>query len=321
MKTTIKEYRENPALGSSDLRQVLKNAKKFNLIKTGQLDPTTFNMKMGQLFHCALLEPEKLEDLLYIGVPLEKALMEIVDKVNTFDHVHVLDVESKRVGEWQKKKKEIEDKPNERLVTKEEWESIQLQIKNKDKIIVSQDKLDDVHKWVAKTKTLPHMADLLERGEKEETFFGEISGVPVKTRIDLLFRRGENKIAVFEFKTIDDECTPDACATASGREFYFMQESLQRWILMQNGFEIEEYKFVFTSKEEWSGSGFFYHDERSRLYGDKFIEFSLEKFKHCKEKNLWLENEYNYQENKFEFESMMEIPVYVTKKFPGMEMI
>lgn len=317
----IEDYLAREELGSSSLKYILTNAKKYNLLRTGQIDIRTRAMDEGRIFHTMLLEPEKLEQTIYLGMPLSDKLAEIYKHIGSFDKIHVVNVNSKNQSEWQKLKKSIggEVTEHECMVTNAENDLLQEHLQNKNKIFILQDRLNEIKKWAEKIKSLPHMPQLLEQGEKEQTFFGEINGVKVKCRVDLLFRRAENKVAIIDLKSMDGECTPDEFTNASKRDLYFLQESLYRWILMQNDLFVEEFNFAAASKTEWSGAGYFSHDEPTRLAGERFVERAIEKYKVCFEKNTWLESDFDFDSMKFDTVSKISIPVYMLNKYQSFE--
>lgn len=318
---TATQYKEHANLGSGQLRMLLDNARKFRKVQTGELDITTREMELGRVFHCALLEPEKLKDLTIEAEPLSNTLLDICSRMNTFEKIDVIECTNKNQKIFQEAKKEAEKHERRVVITKEEQEKIDRYLKNKDKVFILKSDLDTIQKWVDKALEIPHFKEIISNSKKEEVFFGEVDGVGIKARIDCLFYHSENEVSVFDPKTMAEECTSHHFARASGDHFYHMQESVYRRVLIQNDLNIREFHFVGVSKKEWSGANYFQHGEKSRYIGDKWVEAAINKYKYCLENNIWLESDFNFNYNKFEIVSTVEIPAYTQNKFPLLELI
>jgi len=72
----IEEYHSHPALGSSLLSVLLKNAKIFKRVRDRGFNISNKNLDIGSALHCFVLEPEKFDDYFMVVPDINKRTKE-----------------------------------------------------------------------------------------------------------------------------------------------------------------------------------------------------------------------------------------------------
>jgi len=313
----IKEYHAHKALGSTSLKEILQNAKKFKLMQDGELEIKGKALDIGQALHTVVLEPELFdEEFVVTDIKVTDKIKELAE----LDNLEVYPAEcltpSGAVAS-NKKAKEILATLNENLtyVTPIEASQIQFYRNNKDKIALSEEDLELVHTLKDKLMKLKNFEKWLEAGVKEQSFFGEIDGVEVKCRPDLMVKLADGTYLVIDLKTTTADAIADAFVKTSANFLYYLQEAHYREVLAQNGIEVSKFIFAVTSKLEWAGAGYFTHDYIALEQGQELLRKAIQKYKYCLANDIWLEDRFDFTENKFEAINEVSLPAYSFYQF------
>ena len=300
------DYRKHPALGSTDIKSMIQNAKKFYMVKTGQLKKSSPALRFGQAFHVALLEPEKFDDAVWVTDINVERLMPVVER----DNYLVSEMKTKTA----KKFIELQEQnPDKDIVTLTDGDMIGYIKQNLGKTVISKADAQLVQELCEKVKAMPNMSKYLEGGKKEQAYFGMIDGVHVKCRLDLIYpidKDGKNVI-IIDPKSTAKENISEEFAKSSGNNCYFIQEALYREILKQNGFNVVDYLFIQVSREEYCGASYYKHEHTALEFGMDEIKYALNKFKYCKENNTWREDQFDPINQTFEDVNIISLPNYV----------
>jgi len=299
------EYHTHEALGSSNLKMILENARKFRLVKGGELKIESKSLDFGTAFHTYVLEPEKFDD--EVAVFDEGPTAKIIELAEN-ENIGLYDGKAKTRNA--KDFKEKQEQSGKTLLFPDEWEKVQAFKEAKGKIIISAEEFKQIQRMATHVRNLPNMDMVLKNTYKELSFFGEIDGVKVKCRPDFMGVKGD-KVWVFDLKTTADEATAEAFAKTSANFKYFMQEALYREVLRQNGLKVVSFSFIVASKKEYSTALRASHSHVALEYGNDLVEKAIQKYKYCSENNLWLESPFDFVENKFLDEAMVDLPNWV----------
>lgn len=312
MKMSMAEYLERPEISASALCQIMKNAKKYKLMKDGVINHKSKEKDIGTCVHTLVLEPENAKDVFIV----DDSITEDVIKWGELepDSIVIVEAESRRHGEFQKAKK---SNPGKTCLLVEEFDLVLQYMKHRNQIILTSEDMALVRTLVAKVKELPGFEKYLNNGHKELSFFGEFDDVKLKCRPDLLYELGPRDtdglipVIVFDLKSMFSEINGNDFARASGENKYYLSEALYRHVLMQNGYNVVGYNFVGVSKVEWSGAQYFEHDDAAIMHGDKVMRYAIIKYKHCLETNNWSENEFDFYDKKFLAVTRVNLPTYI----------
>ena len=182
------------------------------------------------------------------------------------------------------------------------------------KTILTKEDMQIVDALVDKTLSLPSMRRWLDAGVAEASFFGEIDGVQVKCRPDLLIKTSDGYIVV-DLKSISDEATPENFAKNSANFLYPLQEALYREVLEQNGKSVKSFLFAVASKKEHSGAIWFEHDPVAVDFGKELVQKALFKYKWCLDNDQWLEGTFDFIYGGFSKISTAPLPNYAFYRF------
>ena len=313
---TNKEYHGHKAIGSTMLSTLLLNAKKFKMIRDGELEIKTRAMDIGSALHKIVLEPQDFENEFIVGdfkIPTKiKELVENDEDVEVYpDEV----LTPSGALSTSKKAKELLEKLEDKIyLTQNEKKAYDFYKENKDKIILTLEDMEEVEKLRDKILTLPKLKKWIELGVAEKSFFGEIDGVEVKCRPDLLVKTKEGYI-VIDLKTMGGEATPETFAKSSGNFLYPLQEALYKEVLRQNGIDVIDFVFAGVSKLEYSGAGYFRHDIQAIQYGEDLLKKAIFKYKWCEKHNIWEEGNFDFLNGGFSVINDVILPNYVYYKF------
>jgi len=299
------EYRSHPALGSTDVKTILSNAKKFNAIRTGEHQENKDAFRTGRAFHSLLLEPERFfED-------------NVVTKVNSdrlsgiFERNNYVVAPCK--GKTAKVYKDlVEQHPDKDVVIEPDASRMEFMKEHAGKTFISPDEMEVVESLVVKIQNLQGMSRYLKEGTREQSFFGEIEGVPVKCRIDLFVKsKDSDQVIIFDPKSTAKENTPEVFVKSSANFSYYIQEWLYTEILKQNGFDVKDYIFIQASSLPYSGASYYKHDYIAMERAEEEVKRALQKYKFCKETGKWSEDKFDFNENKFEIVNEIQLPNYI----------
>jgi exodeoxyribonuclease VIII len=317
IRMSNKDYHNHPALGASNLITLLKNAKKFRLMKDGEYELKSKNLTFGSALHKYVLEPEDFDkEFVVTDIKIPEKIKEIVE--NNLEYQiypeEVLTTSGKL--STSKKAKEIIENLEGLYITPAEKELVDFykDIIENEKEIISTEDFEKIKVLKEKLYQLEGFEAYIKAGIKEATFFGEIDGVEVKCRPDLLVKTKSGWI-VIDLKTICDEATPQAFEKATGNYLYFLQEALYRKVLEQNDIKIDKFLFAVVSKLDHSGAEYYEHDQVSVDFGEDLIEKAIFKYKWCSEHNEWREGKFDYVYGGFEKVNTITIPQYIWYQF------
>lgn len=306
---SMTEYLSRPEVSASGLSMILENARKYKLTKDGVINFKSKETDIGQVFHAKVLEPDLYKTMFVLSDAIKESTFELL-KVPS-ELIRVVDVHHKSCKEYRQAK---EESPESTIVLPWEFDALQKLKALSDKIFLSSDDMALMEQMYKKVMGLPKFKEFLEVGHKEKVFIGEIGGVKIRIRPDLLvpFKDGH---LVFDLKTSRRECTKENFAKDSGENDYFMSEAVYRHILDQNGINVLDFAYVVVSKVEWSGAAYFRHNQMTVLEGEKYMYNALEKFKYCNANDKWLENDFDFYTNKFHETCEVQLPTYVFYKY------
>jgi len=303
------KYRALDHLGSTDVSMILNNARKFHLIRGGQLEESKECYELGKAFHVALLEPDKLFDLVAIMPQGANLKLKEVAKRNDF-------LVAACRGKTAKVYKEmVEDHPNQDVLIEQEAEAVAFFQQNRGRIFVNGEEFNTVQRLVEKAKGVQGFENYLKEGRKEQAYFGEIEGVPVKGRMDIMFTNEDGSVYVFDPKHTGMEATAATFAQMSGSHNYYLQEWLYTEVLRQNGVAVKDYLFLLVSHLEHSGAGYYKHDYSAMERADELVHKAIQKFKSCQMTGEWNEGKFDWSENRFELVSEVTLPTYIFYKY------
>jgi len=313
---TNKEYHSHKAVGSTMLSTLLLNAKKFKMIRDGELEIKGKALDIGSALHKIVLEPETFDDEFIVGD--YKIPTKIKELVENNENVLVYPAEVLTPGgglSTSKKAKEILSNLEDRIyLTPNEKKVFDFYKENKNKTILTLEDMEEVKKLRDKILTLPKLKEWIKHGMAEKSFFGIVDDVEVKCRPDLLVKTKEGYI-VIDLKTMGGEATPETFAKSSGNFLYPLQEALYKEVLKQNGIDVIDFIFAGVSKLEYSGAGYFRHDIQAIQYGEDLLKKAIFKYKWCSNHDIWGEGNFDFLNGGFEVVNDVILPNYVYYKF------
>lgn len=298
-------YRSHPALGSTSIKTILKNPRKFHKEQIGEYVYESDALRKGRAFHTLLLEPEKFEKEIWVSNAGSDRLQDIIDRDNY--------ITAPCRGKMAKAYKDLVAKyPDKDVVIEQDAERIELLKKHAHQTIISKSDFEDIQNLVDKIKSLKGMERYLEIGTKEQSYFGEFEGVPVKARIDLFVQDPKTKqIIIFDPKSTAKENSTESFIRSSAQNCYYMQEWLYTEVLRQNGIIVKDYLFVQVSTLDYSGAGYYKHSQVDFDLGEERVRKAIQKYKYCKKHNVWPEDKFDFAENKFDVVNHVTLPNYV----------
>jgi len=314
---TNKEYHNNKAIGSTMLSTLLLNAKKFKKIIDGELEIKSKALDIGSALHKIVLEPQDFEkEFIVLEDKIPEKIRDIVDNRAEYEVYPDEVLTPSGAVSTSKKAKEIIEKLDNNIlyITPKENELIELYKSAKDKTILTFEDMEQVEELARKILELPKLKDWIKHGIKEKSFFGEIDGVEVKCRPDLLVKTKKGYI-VIDVKTMGGEATSESFAKSSGNYLYPLQEAVYTEVLAQNGINVTDFIFAGVSKLEYSGAGYFRHDIQAKQYGEDLLKKAIFKYKWCSEHDIWEESNFDFIYGGFSSINDVILPQYVYYKF------
>ena len=316
-KIANSDYHSAPGLSSTKIALLLQNAKKFRLIETGQLQERTPAMDFGSAFHTYVLEPEKFDS--EVIVVESRAFIRRFDGID-LDAVCVYPDEvltpsgSLSSSKTAKEKLAKLDKAKHWILPREQEEFDLYRAWQSNKIVITQEERELLNDMKEKLLQLDKFTEWLNKGAKERSFFGEIDGVQVKCRPDLLVKLKGGKWLVVDIKTTSGEATPEQFAKASADYMYYVGDYLYREVMRQNGYEVAEFVYAIVSKKEYSGAIYCEHDYTAIELGEDAVRKAIFKYKWCQEHDTWLEGKFDFINGGFERISVVPLPNWVFYK-------
>jgi hypothetical protein len=312
---TNEQYHKLPALGSTMISVLLDNAKKFHLIQTGELQIKTRAMIIGSALHKIVLEPEDFEsEFIVSDIKVSDRIKQIVDCGEPyFEYPAECLTPSGALSTSKKAKEIIKDLAGIYLIPAE-IEQAKLYKQSLGKEIITTEDYQEVLVLKEKLMHLENFKIWLDNGVAEQSYFGNIDGVEVKCRPDLLVKTKAGYI-VIDLKTMGGEATPEEFAKKSGNYNYFLQEALYREVLRQNGIKVIKFLFAGVSKLDWSGAGYFEHDHTALDLGKDLLQKAIFKYKWCKEHDIWEEGQFDFINGGFFKINEVILPNYIFYKY------
>ena len=300
-------YRALEHLGSTDISMLLDNARKFDLIRRRELVENKECFEFGKAFHVALLEPELLFDAVAVANKINLGLREVAWR-NNFVVAPCRGKTAKVFIEM------VADNPDKDVLIEPEFEQVQFFQQHPEKIVVTTVEFNKIEKLVEKAKRVPGFENYLANGKKEQSFFGEIDGVPVKGRMDVMFQTKEG-FYIFDPKHTGMEATAHTFSQMSASHNYYVQEWLYTEILRQNDIPVRDYLFLVVSQLDHSGAGYYKHDYVAMERAEELVHKAIQKFKACTDSGLWGEGKFNWETKEFELVSEVTLPSYIFYKY------
>lgn len=310
-----KEYHASENLSASRLKMLLENPVEFHdVYVSGEAKKKyTDALLVGSLHHTLVLEPDQFyNDYIVLGLDgaLKQDLVDAVEKLGG-------KVERKENGKGDMVVQETMP------VLKEMFDGLRAKEKriivtNKQVELARQTSVKALESWYvieARGKTLlkAQLKDVLELevSHVERTFYGEIDGVKVQVRPDLLMNLGKSEPIWFcvDLKTAED-ATMEMFSKQSARFYYDMQEWIYREVLRQNGINVVDFRFCIAGKSDSSKSAYYQMDKEDIEDAEKIAKRAIQKYKYCREKNVWQEGRFDYQKMRFEPVATVKLPVY-----------
>lgn len=309
----MKEYLARPEVSASGLSMILENARKFKLCQEGKINFKSKETDIGEVFHAKILEPELYQSMFVLSETIKDSTFELLKVPSQL--LHVVDVHHKSCKEFRQAK---EQNPSLTCILPNEWDALQTLKALSDKIFLSSEDMQLIEQMSEKVSSVPKFKDFLDAGEKEKVFFGEINGVKLRIRPDLLVPYKDGHM-VFDLKTSRRECTKENFAKDSAQNRYFLSEAVYRNVLSQNGINVLDFSYLMVSKVEWSGADYFRHNFMSLEQGEKYMYNAIEKFKFCQENDQWLEKDFDFHKKSWIHASEVMLPTYAFYEFDLME--
>lgn len=310
------EYHSSNNMGVSKLKLLIDNAKEFEakyITKTIEQKETDA-LTVGKLHHTLVLEPHKFdEDYIIIDLPARPVKDDFVNvlealggEVDLKENGKCDIVVADTVEGLKAKIEKIKTSMKKTICTKTQYELAKQ---------TSEKALNSWFELIVAGKTLlkAQLRDLLQLDKcyVEKTFYGQISGVDVQVRPDILINLGlKNDIwFVIDLKTLE-VATPQMFVKQGGTFFWDMQEQFYLDVLRQNGINPKAFYFNCAGKKEFSGAGFYEWGISTKEEAKKVVKAGMRKYKYCKENNIYLESKFDYVQLRFEAITTLDVPVY-----------
>lgn len=317
LEITNKEYHSHKALGSTMLSTLLKNAREFDLIKKGELKIEGKQLDIGTALHKLVLEPETFEDEIIVSdLSITQGIKDLIDSKDVFTLYPAEVITPGGLLSTSKKAKEIlETLDKDKIyLTPNDYDSARFYQDNKDKTIITSDDMELVETLKDKIMKLKNFKVWLDNGVKEKSFFGIVDDVELKCRPDLLVKTDKGYI-VIDVKTMGKSATSDSFAKSSADFLYPLQEALYREVLKQNDINVIDFIFAGTSKQEWSGAGYYRHTQEWVEWGQELMHKAIFKYKWCSNNDLWFEDDFDFTDGGFKIVNDVVLPNYAQYKF------
>lgn len=305
---TEEAYRAHVALGSTDIKTIYENPLEFYSRRMGYIEEDLQKHAFGKALHCYLLEPKEFKNRFFVVEKISERLQKIANR-NEF---LIADCKGKTAKVF---KQMAEDNPNKDIVTVPEFQHIEKLLDARGKVLLTNEDFEQVKIVAQKFLALRSFKRLLENGFSEQAFFGELDGVQVKARIDLMYYHDKDSkgIIVVDLKTTQNKNSASVFAKQSAAFCYYVQQYLYMQILKQNGFKIDNknYYNAMASLVEWSGASYNRHNEMYEEAAEQFVNSAIAKFKNCARSGIWSENEYDFANDEFMPVNEVILPNYV----------
>lgn len=310
------EYHGSGKMSVSKLKVIIDNAKEFEsrYVTKNFEQKETDALIVGRLHHTLVMEAHKLhDDYVFIDLPtrpikedyvkaVEALGGEIALKENTKNEIVVADT----IDTLKEKLDELKKNTKKVVCTKAHLELAEA---------TSAKALNSVFKLEVNGKTLLEalLSDLLALPKcyVEKSFYGEIDGIAVQIRPDILINLGASSDVwfVIDLKTLE-VATPSEFVRQGGKFFWDMQEQFYLEVLRQNGINAKAFYFNCAGKKEYSGAQFYEWGVSTKDEAKKVVKAGFKKYKYCVENNVFQEGKFDYKNLKFEAITTLDVPIY-----------
>jgi len=322
-------YHSLPYLSSSNIAVILDNAERLKAIKDGRLTFNGRNLDIGTILHHKILEPDS-KRIYKVAEPIKNGLKAIADA--DYELAIIPEKFYTKSGALSKKKELVEEleelkNNNEDLfyLSLKDYEICKEYRENKDLISISLDDENLINIMVDKilavksNNTLKDFQHYLhhEYSFNEQSYFTEITlkndkKVKCRVRPDLLHipnKDKPNEIIIFDVKTTKEETSLQGWSKASKNFKYFLQEAFYTLVFENMGFKVIDFVFVVVSKSSlWSEAKYFTYGQMTKDLSKETVLKAMQKYQYCLENDIWLSNEFDYVNNEFIEDSIIDIP-------------
>jgi len=312
-----KKYHASSMLSASRVKMVLENPYEFQgAYVTGENKKRyTDALFIGTLHHTFVLEPEKFENdyivLGFDGTPVKNDLVEAIERLGgsverkekaSGGGVTVCDT----IPILREKLNTLRDKEVRTIVTQKQVEEAK---KTAEKALRSRYVIEANGKELLNAE----LSEVLELDtcHVERTFHGEILGVKIQVRPDLLVDLGAKESVWFciDLKTSIDATIGMFCRQ-SGQYYYDVQEYIYKEVLRQNGIDVVDFRFCVAGKSDNSKCSYYKMDIEDIEDAGKIVSRTLEKYKFCRDNDIWEEGKFDFEMMRFEPVSIVKLPSY-----------
>jgi len=321
------EYHKSDKLSVSKIKLIFDNAKEFyhRYVLRDAEQKETDALIIGTVFHSLVLEPEKFDtEYLVIDMPnrpiknnyveaIEKLGGEIYKAQNNSGKIVVKNTVEELKAQYEELKKDCERK----VITSSQYEIAQ---KLATQALNSHIVMETVNSITGEVKT--HfdfkLEDILkhENCVTEKTFYGKINDEDVQIRTDILFNmsaKGNFWLAIDLKSAIDG--TERTFINQIATHKYDIQDYVYTEILKQNGINLHEFRFCVAGKDEFSDASFYTIRKDETNDTAKVVSKIIDKYKYCKESNLWKSTPFDYKLMRYETTKTLEMPMWAKYKY------
>lgn len=311
-----KDYHSSDLLSASKLKLILENPKEYYMkYVTKEIEQKkTDALLIGSLHHTLVQEPHMLEKeyiVLDIGSrPVKSdyvnAIVELCGEVETKQTAKGDTVAVATVAELKEQFEELKGKIDKTIVTQAQLDIAKVTAEKalNSKFIVE---------FGGKTLFKADLRDLIQHKNShiEKTFYGEINEVKIQIRPDILMNLSETNEFwyVIDLKTAE-EATIQRFTAQSAKYYYDIQEYVYREILRQNGIIVKEFRFNVAGKSDTSDCEFYQLHSEDIENAEKITKKIIDKYKYCKENNIWREGFFDYDKMRFEPTAVVKLPTW-----------
>lgn len=320
---TNRIYHASSNLSATRIKLILENAAEFHdvYISGEAKKKYTDALLIGSIHHTLVMEPEKFNaDYIVLGLdaPVKQDLVNAVEKlggkVNYKENSKGELVAAETMPILKEMLNELRDKELRTIVTKKQVELAQETAK---KALESWYVIESGGKTLLKAQ-LKEVLEL-KTSHVERTFYGEICGVKVQVRPDILVDLGNKRPVWFciDLKTAED-ATMAMFAKQSARFYYDLQQWVYTEVLRQNGIDVVDFRFCVSGKAEHSKTAFYKMHTEDIEDAEKVAKKAIKKYNYCVHANEWGESRFDFNKMRFEPVSTIQLPTW--RKFQLIDM-